>query len=111
MVKNLPANAGDTCLILGPGGFHMVQGNYTRASRAPSSATRETTGSTEKRSLCSPHLEKSPRGVNEDPMHPKISRFFLREVNTYLLKNLKLSFALLPLFNRLTDFPYRRGVT
>ena len=27
VVKNVPANAVDTGLILGPGGFYMVQGN------------------------------------------------------------------------------------
>ena len=29
MVKNLPADAGDTGSIPGPGRFHMLQGNAT----------------------------------------------------------------------------------
>jgi len=44
-------------------------------------------GSTEKRSLCSPQLEKSPRGVHEDPLQPKINRlkiFFSQETSLAL---------------------------
>ena len=36
MVKNLPANAGDTGSIPGPGGSHMPQGNQIRAPQVRS---------------------------------------------------------------------------
>ena len=34
--KNLPANAGSTCLISGLGRFLILQGNWARASQLPS---------------------------------------------------------------------------
>ena len=43
MVRNLPANAGDTGLSPGPGGSHMLRSNWAREPRLLSlrSATRE----------------------------------------------------------------------
>ena len=42
MVKNLPASAGDTDSIPGPGRFHMLQGRWARAPQLLSLCSRAT---------------------------------------------------------------------
>ena len=58
VVKNLPANAGDTGSVPDPGRYHMPWGNEAHAPQLESSSSL-------------PRLEKSPCS-NEDPAQPKI---------------------------------------
>ena len=63
MVKNLPANAADTGLILGPGRPHIPQGNQARAPQLLSPHTREPVLPNEKplqREARAPPLEETP---------------------------------------------------
>ena len=70
MVKNPPANAGDTGSVPDQGRFHMLQSNSARAPQllSPSAAARE---------AWALHLEGSPARCNsrksvhssEDPAH------------------------------------------
>ena len=59
VVKNPPANAGDTGSIPGPGRFHMPQGSWAHEPQllSPGAATREATA----RSSPAPRLGSSPR--------------------------------------------------
>ena len=63
-VKNLPSNTGDMGLITGLGRFHMPRGNKAGApqlERCPQAAT------------------KAPACCNEDPVQPKINKYFKRK--------------------------------
>ena len=75
VVKNPPANAGDTGLIPGPRGSHMSWSSYTRVLQlfslgtySPCSATKAATPT--KSSSCSPQLRK-PRCNSEDAVQQK----------------------------------------
>ena len=63
-VKNLPSNTGDMGSITGLGRFHMPRGNKAGApqlERCPQAAT------------------KAPACCNEDPVQPKINKYFKRK--------------------------------
>ena len=65
MVKNPPANVGDTGSIPGPGRSHMPQSNQAHVPQLLSLRSRAQVPQ-----LLKPtHLE--PAHLNEDPMHPK----------------------------------------
>ena len=72
MVKNLPAVAGDTGLIPGPGRAHMLQGNYAllpqllsphckacAPQEKPLHCSRRSPGTATKSRSCLPKLERA----------------------------------------------------
>ena len=65
MAKNLPANAGDTGSILGPGGFHLLRA--TKHVYHSDWAARHTHWSS---AVWAPQQEKLPAAAREQPTQP-----------------------------------------
>lgn len=67
VVKNPPANPGDTSSIPGPGRFHVSQGNYAQVPQLRPSTCLEPVPCSESR-----HHTEKPVCSDTDPVQPKI---------------------------------------
>ena len=81
VVKNPPANAGDTGLSPGPGRSHVPRGNWARAPQLLSLRSRACDPQLLKPVCLEPvlcnkrsHHNEKPAHSNEDPTQPKINK-------------------------------------
>ena len=68
-VKNLPANAGDTGLIPGPGRSHIHQGSQARALQPLTPVWLETALHNTRN-----HSDEKPEHCHEDQAQPKMNK-------------------------------------
>ena len=83
MIKNLPANAGNTGLILDPGRFHMPQSNSAREPQLLKPECLEPM-------LCNErsHHNEKPVHCNKDPAWTKINYSFLKSKRNLEVKTI-----------------------